>query len=240
MYTTSKKYLSTTLVLVLLTSFYFTLTAFAQEEEVEVEASTSVSAESDLTPRPERPNERQALEERVELRQENRAEVQTTRTEERAERVEVRQEVRSERREALKDAQQKRILNLSANISNRMEAAIGRIEIIIERFNQRITKLKALGIDTASAEVKISESTRLLVEARAKLAGIDTTVFNATTSNDPRFDWQNVKTIYRETAALIKASHQSLREALVLLKEAVKARDGNASAAVEASTEVDQ
>ena len=138
MYTTSKKYLSTTLVLVLLTSFYFTLTAFAQEEEVEVEASTSVSAESDLTPRPERPNERQALEERVELRQENRAEVQTTRTEERAERVEVRQEVRSERREALKDAQQKRILNLSANISNRMEAAIGRIEIIIERFNQVI------------------------------------------------------------------------------------------------------
>jgi len=245
MYTLSKKYLSSALVLALLASLYFTLTAFAQEEtEAKVEAGTSVSSETKITQQPEgeglpTSEKRQNLEDRVELLQESRAEIQTSRTEAREERVEVRQEFRSERIEALKETQQKRVLNLSANISNRMEAAILRLEVIIERLNERITKLETVGIETATAAAKVSEASRMLIEAKSKLAGIDTTVYNATTSNDPRNDWENVKSIYREAASLIKASHGALREALVLLKEAIKVTAGNASAAVEASAEAE-
>ena len=58
-------------------------------------------------------------------------------------------------------ARQNRVLNLSANISNRMEGAIARLATINERLGSRIEKLTAAGIDTNAATAKLKESNDL-------------------------------------------------------------------------------
>lgn len=163
------------------------------------------------------PEERQ---ENIQEQQAERAEIIEERQEIRTERIEERQTLREERQVALTGAKQQRILNLAANISNRMEAAIGRLFNIINRLEVRIEKLKAAGIDTDSAEAKLREAAQLISEARAKLNNIDGLVQNATTANEPKTAWQTVRQTYSETGNLIRNSHQALRETIALLKTA--------------------
>lgn len=140
------------------------------------------------------------------------------RQEAREERVETRQAVRADRQAALSEIRQQRILNLSANVSNRMDAAVARLFSVIERLETRIVKMKEVGLDTAAAEAKLREAAEQVASARALLSNIDTLVYNATTSEQPLTNWQEVRTTYQEVARLIRASHQSLRETIALLK----------------------
>ena len=147
-------------------------------------------------------------------------------------RVEQRQEMREEKRTTLQQVKQQRIINLSANISNRMEAAMTRFYNIISRLETRIEKLKQDNVDTASASTKLREASQLLAEAKTKLKDIDTLVINATTSEQPQSDWKEVRETYLEAGRLIRASHQALRETIALLKTAVAAADLQKSSAV--------
>lgn len=190
----------------------------------------------DREPRPEErgvPNliERQ---ETAEVRSEQKASTTEQRQETKALNVEQRQALRLERQASLQDGRQQRVLNLSANISNRMDAAIERIFDIISRTEQRVEKLKASGVSTVSAEIKLRESAQILAEARASILDIDNIVYNATTSAEPVTEWQKVKATYKNTAALIRASHAALRETIALLKVAVNEASLNTSAAVQA------
>ncbi len=154
----------------------------------------------------------------------------TTSTEART--PEQRQELRQEQQSALRETIQQRIINLSANMSNRMEAAIERFYNIIGRLESRIGKLKQTGVDTAIVETKLREATQLLAEAKTKLNNIDNLVYSATTSTQPKSDWKIVRETYLETGRLIRASHQALRETVALLKTAVSENDLQKSAAV--------
>ena len=129
-------------------------------------------------------------------------------------RIETRQAVRADRQAALSEIRQQRVLNLSANISNRMDAAVTRLFSVVERLETRIEKLKQAGIDTAAAEAKLREAAEYVASARALLGNIDTLVYNATTSEQPLTNWQEVRTTYQEAARLIRASHQALRETI--------------------------
>lgn len=183
-------------------------TAYAQDTASSTTEETETSASS--TPREtdtaleERQQERNEL---IEERQENR--------------VETRENLREERQSALSEIRQQRVLNLSANISNRMEAAISRLFNIVERLEERIIKINATGVDTTAAESKLREAAQLLASARASLANIDTLVSEATSSPEPKTAWQNVRSVYLETGIQIRASHQSLRETVALLKVAI-------------------
>ncbi len=128
------------------------------------------------------------------------------------------QNLRNERGGSLDEVRQARILNLAANISNRMEAAIARLVNITTRLNTRIEKQTALGVNTTAATNKLLEANSLLTQARSNLSNIDTLVYNATTSPEPRLNWRNVRTVYTETAQLIRRAHLALRETIILLK----------------------
>ena len=154
----------------------------------------------------------------------------TTSTENRS--PEQRQELREEKKAALREIIQQRIINLSANMSNRMEAAIERFYNIIGRLETRIEKLKQSGVDTASAAAKLREASQLLAEAKTKLNNIDGLVYSATTSTQPKSDWKVVRETYQEAGRLIRASHQALRETVALLKTAVSEKGLQKSAAV--------
>lgn len=149
----------------------------------------------------------------------------STTTEERAtaleERQEQRAEIRNQRQSVLSSVRQQRVLNLSANISNRMEAAIQRLFNIVSRLEQRIAKLNAEGINTEAASEKLRGAAQSLASARATLGNIDTLVTQATTSPEPLTAWQAVRGVYQQAATEIRASHLALRETISLLKQAV-------------------
>lgn len=131
-----------------------------------------------------------------------------------------RQEMRDERQSALSLQRQQRVINLAANVSNRMDAAIERLYTILERFESRITKMKATGIDTTMAEAELRSASQHLATARATLATIDNAVQTATSATDPQNRWQVVKTTYHAAGESIRASHQALRTTLSLLRSA--------------------
>lgn len=126
--------------------------------------------------------------------------------------------VTNEQRVTLNEIRQTRIMNLAANISNRMDAAVIRLSNISQRLEQRILKMEESGIETSLAKEKLSLANETLAAARLKLSDIDTLVKEATYSTETRNDWQTVRERYRETGTLIRQAHQSLSESIMTLK----------------------
>lgn len=190
------------------------------------EANTSTNTDREAT----KEQRAEAMEERK-ANMADTLEKQTTAVEERqanrAVQAEARQEVRAERQSALTKVRQERIINLSANISNRMDAAVERLFTIIGRLEARITKLSDNGVDTATATAALREAAASLSEAKVLLANIDTLVNGATTSEAPYSEWQSVREQYKKIGELIRQSHASLRKTVALLKEAVRANSIN-------------
>jgi exonuclease VII small subunit len=136
-----------------------------------------------------------------------------------------RQEIQTniaERQATLQKNAQQRITNLAANISNRMEAAIRRIENVILRLESRIEKLRAQGVATEEASRALAAARTDIERARQTLATIDTDVRAAVTSNDPRTTWERVRAIYQTTHGFIRSAHQNIRIAIDALKQAVR------------------
>jgi exonuclease VII small subunit len=131
---------------------------------------------------------------------------------------EVRQELRTERQEALSEIRQQRIINLAANISNRMDAAVERLFAIIGRLESRIAKLELAGQDTTRARTSLQSASQSLAEARGLLSDIDSAVIAATTSEEPYTAWQELRTRYQSIAERIRNTHSFLRDTLTALK----------------------
>ena len=142
----------------------------------------------------------------------------TDRREAVAENIAERQTARSERQAALSAERQQRVLNLSANLSNRLDAAINRFYNIIARIESRIGKLKAAGMDTTAAEAELRTAAGHLANAKVSLSTIDTRVQEATTSTEPQNRWMVVRETYQAAGTSIRACHQSLRATVSLLK----------------------
>lgn len=142
-------------------------------------------------------------------------------------RLEAAQERRAEAQAALSIRMQERIVNLAANMSNRMDAAIARLNNIADRMEARATIVaSSSGLDTADTIESIALARASLTDAQTLLADIDPLVFDATTSENPREMWIAVRQVYVDARDEIRESHQHLRAALAALKEAV-ANTGN-------------
>lgn len=167
--------------------------------------------------------------EAIEARAASSSERQAAQEERQAERAEVREE----RRGALAAFRQERVINLAANISNRMDAATERLYNIIGRLETRIEKLRVAGYDTAAAEARLKEASATLAEAKTALSDIDTLVYGATTGDQPQTAWKTVRERYQTVAGLIRTTHSQLRETVALMKVVTKDSTGNASDAVQ-------
>ncbi len=115
---------------------------------------------------------------------------------------------------------QKRIKNLAANMSNRMDGVVRRLENVSRRLESRLTKLESAGADMSTARTTLLTAQTELTTATTNLRSIDTAVTNFIGSENPRENWQELKQIYAETSAALRAAHAALRLTLTHLASA--------------------
>lgn len=118
----------------------------------------------------------------------------------------------------LSEAKQKRITNLCANISNRLDAVIARQENIANRLNSRITKMKGQNFDTTAPEANLATAKTTLATAKDKMKNIDMLVNQTVTSTNINSNWQITRTSYLETEGLVKKTQDELRLVVSSLK----------------------
>ncbi len=131
---------------------------------------------------------------------------------------ELAKQQRLENQVTLSETRQLRIINLAANISNRMEAAVERLFVIITRLEARIAILNQSSFDTTVPAATLRQAAKTLAEARTMLGDIDLMVQNATTSDRPYSAWQTLKLHYQKVAVLIRQTHSELRQVISELK----------------------
>lgn len=113
---------------------------------------------------------------------------------------------------------QERIINLAANISNRFDGLIARLDNIAGRLQKRIDKQRSEGYDVSAAELSLATARTELNSAKEEMKTIDVSVRQAIGSVDPRGEWRGVRVKFLTTRDHIKAAHAALRETITLLK----------------------
>lgn len=198
--------LLTILLSVLLTGSLFFTFVSAQENEI-TEETVEVPAASVDTPNETATSARQPAvnaQERLQQLQELRSE---------------RQAATAERRAALQERAQTRILNLAANLSNRMDAAIRRFESISSRLASRIDTMEAAGSDVSAARTQLTQAEQELERARTILSTIDNDVIQFVSSENPQANWLRVRNVYTDARDTLKATHSALLSTLRLLAD---------------------
>jgi hypothetical protein len=121
---------------------------------------------------------------------------------------------------ALPKKSQTRVINLAANISNRFDGVIYRLENISGRLNTRIEKQASEGYDVSAARSSLEAANTALRDARQQMHGIDKAVLGAIGSTDPRGEWKNVRTRYISARDSIKTAYTELKNTVTNLKNA--------------------
>lgn len=127
-------------------------------------------------------------------------------------------------RKVLSRERQQRVTNLVANVSNRFEAVIERLQSIARRMDMRIQKMEQAGLDVTIAKNKLTEATASLTRAQTDLKDIDATVASVITSEKPQEAWRGVRTVLTETSKNIAAAKQSLHDVIIILTQAQPAQ----------------
>ena len=118
----------------------------------------------------------------------------------------------------LRKVAQTRLLNLAANMSNRMEAAVTRLQNVTDRLTSRLNKMEEQGINVSDARAELVKAQTKLDEATQNLASIDTEVNAFVGSATPRENWQNLKNTYLDTRSAIISAHQNILATINLAK----------------------
>lgn len=121
----------------------------------------------------------------------------------------------------LPEAKRKRVINLAANMSNRIEAAARRLGNIAGRLETRLYKIETETIDLDEALLYVAEAQQGTTDVFNTMEKIDEAVFASVTSETPRASWQEVKKIYQVAQSDLDAAKQALETAIVLTKEAI-------------------
>lgn len=119
-----------------------------------------------------------------------------------------------DRRAGLSEQRQTRIINLAANISNRMDATIVRLSTIADRLTTRYDKMTAEGTNVTAARALLADASTALAAAATTLEDIDVRVTSATRSENPRSDWQAVKMQYSTAREEIKRAFSFLQQSI--------------------------
>jgi len=132
----------------------------------------------------------------------------------------VKEQIQGEQKAALEKRTQERITNLAANISNRFDGIIARLQNIIDRIDKRIEKQAGLGYDVTAAKNSLGSAQTSLDQAKAEMRGIDAAVNDALGSTDPRGEWKNVRQKFINARDSIRIAHAELRNTIINLKTA--------------------
>ncbi len=115
---------------------------------------------------------------------------------------------------------QTRLLNLAANMSNRMEGAVKRLQNVTDRLNSRLNKMEEQGKNVSVARTELAQAQLKLNVATQNIASIDTEVNAFVGSATPRENWQNLKNTYINTRIAIIAAHQNILATINLAQNA--------------------
>ncbi len=127
---------------------------------------------------------------------------------------------------------QTRITNLTANLSNREDATVRRLQNVSDRLASRLAILKATGKDVTVATAHLADTKSNLDIAKTNLNTIDKAVATFVGSSNPRESWGNLKTTYTNINVNIRAAHDALKEAVA----AAETANATTAPAVTAST----
>lgn len=119
---------------------------------------------------------------------------------------------------ALTPARQQRIINLAANVSNRIESTIARLEQINARIETRIGKFDQSEVDVSFAEENLDITNYLLYQAKQSMSSIDNDVSAAVTSATPIANWTSVKETFITAENHLQTAHQLISESVVSLQ----------------------
>ena len=118
---------------------------------------------------------------------------------------------------------EKRLTNLAANISNRLDGLNARLRQISSRLEVRINKQAEAGYNVDQARASLATANELLATASNNLKNIDQDVYRAFRSLTPKEDWRKVRATYIEARDTIRAAHTELKNTVVLLKSSTPA-----------------
>jgi len=113
---------------------------------------------------------------------------------------------------------QKRITNLSANISNRFDALAIRLQTIATRLESRARKMELQGFDVTSALDSSTKARESLQKVTDDLSTIDTLVEKFVSSEKPQETWIEVKQRYSNIYTHILETKTNLTDAVTALK----------------------
>jgi hypothetical protein len=153
-------------------------------------------------------------------------------------RQDVQETVAPQDQAVLSERTQKRIINLAANISNRLDGISDRMTQISGRLEKRIQKQAAEGYDVTAAQNSLSAARSALETARKDLSTIDRKVVTAVGSTDPKAGWKEVRATYVIARDNIKIAHTELRNTISNLKSATQPPAPTEAATSTESTEV--
>jgi hypothetical protein len=114
---------------------------------------------------------------------------------------------------------QERITNLAANISNRLDAIIVRLEQISARLESRLDKLQSEGKDTTPARNSLTLIQSDLANAKREMQGIDEAVLRVVGSPDPKAEWLQVRQKFVRARDHIRSAHTNLRNTVQIIKQ---------------------
>lgn len=135
------------------------------------------------------------------------------------------QRTRTERRAEFTEGMHNRVINLSRNVAGRFGSALIRMTNIMYRIETRITKLKALGIDTAPAETKLAEAKTALNNTEMSISSFVSTQ-NELSGDNTQEVFKTMQTYVRSGRESLVLTHTLLKETVSLLKQAVQNTDG--------------
>lgn len=124
---------------------------------------------------------------------------------------------------ALNTRAQERIRNLAANMSNRMDAAIIRLEKISARIETRLEIISNENpeIDLLSATAHLEIARNNLDTAKTIMSDIDMQVNQTVGSESPQSAWQEAKSSFKMTKNYITLAHSSLKDSVTATRQAL-------------------
>lgn len=117
--------------------------------------------------------------------------------------------------------QQKRVINLSANISNKLDATSIRLTNILLRMASRVRIMEQEGKDVAVLKTQLDNATKELEATKATLHHIDADVAKVTSSEKPQQEWLVLRKTFTDTNINLQQIKRSLQEVLTAMKVAV-------------------
>lgn len=120
-------------------------------------------------------------------------------------------------------ATEKRLTNLAANISNRLDGLNARLRHISGRLETRINKQAEAGYNVDQARASLANANELLATAENDLKNIDNDVYRAFRSLNPKEGWREVRATYIRARDNIRGAHVELKNTVAALKSATPA-----------------